>query len=203
MIINAFFVICACVFGYHYERNGNPANFGEFVSRTLWSLIFALSYTSLAAAGVNVYLAAALFVLQFAATAIVPHAWVQNMGNWGTVQRKWPGFFLPANWPATWVPGSFDATLHDFLGMLSVGFIRGAVVFGLPLLASIWYHSPITWAAWVAAWWCTALGQPLAYLLGRHVNSSLWGNAPNSAEWGEFLVGVSWALSLIIAVFLP
>lgn len=177
--LSFLFVLAMLVFSYRWLRNGIPLKSGNFLSRLFWGLGFALSYILMSLPDTNVWVAVLYVPLQFLAM-LVPHAWVQNMGLWPSIQKRWPGFFLPTSWPQVWVPGSVTATLHDFLGMAGVGLFRGLIVF----LPTALVGASLTYI--VAAVAITMLGQPMAYLIGRFVKPL----------GGEFFVGVAWALTI-------
>jgi hypothetical protein len=200
MLVIALLVTALFVFAYHYERNGNPLSWGEAFSRLFWGASFALGYIAFSGTSTNYFVALQLGLMQYVAM-LVPHAWVQNMGRWSVIQKKWPGFFLPSDWPSPWVPGSFKATLHDFLGMAGVGFFRGLVVFGVMALAAWWFGAPVTLVGCLLAWVITTLWQPTSYLVGFYVPWTMWDNPAKSATWGEFGVGIGWAAALFAAVF--
>lgn len=199
MLVIALLVLALFVFAYHYERNGNPLSWGDAFSRLFWGGAFALGYIALSGSNTNYYLALELGFAQYAAM-LVPHAWVQNMGRWATIQKKWPGFFLPGNWPSPWNPGSPKATLHDFLGMMGVGFFRGLIVFGTMSVFAWWFDAPVSLLGCLLAFVITTLWQPISYFAGYYVPWTMWDNTPRSSQWGEFGIGIGWALALFSAV---
>ena len=46
------------------------------------------------------------------------------------------------------------------------------------------------------------LWQPLSYYIGWYVPFTLFGNPARSANWGEFGIGIGWALALAGLVWL-
>lgn len=187
-------VTALLVFSYHYERNGNPWNFGELVSRLIWGASLATAYIALSLPSTDFGIAICFLPLGYLGL-LVPHAWVQNMGTWPKAQKRWPGLLLPTLTDAQWAALSpFRRTMYDFFGMSSVGRIRGLLTF-IPL-TFLGMKLPVA----VAAGLLQGAAQPLSYLIGRFTPFTLFGNAPNSAEWGEFYVGIGWAASLYLAV---
>lgn len=188
-------VVALFVFAYHYERNGDPLSLGTVFSRFFWGLSFSIGYTALDIPNFSLWIAL-LFVVTGYINLLIPHAWAQNMGRWATPQRRWPGFYLPLLTNDAWtVLKPWKRAAYDALGMLGVGFFRGLVVFVPPVAFGA--HM----GAALLAILLTAIGQPICYLIGNHVPLSIWGNVKNSATWGEFLIGISWALSLYVAFF--
>lgn len=193
-------VIALFVFAYHYQRNGNPLSIGEFFSRCFWSGSFAVGYVSLAGLHANLWLALLYGLLAFIAN-MVPHAFAQQMGRetapWSllALSKRWPAAWLPSVTQAVWDGYSLAKKIRrDCYAMLSVGVVRGAAVF-LPGVYLGEHLLPAVVAAVV-----TAVMQPLAYLLGYITPFSMWGNSPRSSEWGEFYIGIGWALALYMAL---
>jgi hypothetical protein len=193
-------VIALFVFAYHYERNGNPLSFGEFFSRAFWAGSFSLGYVALAGASTNIFLAALYGALTFAAI-LVPSSFAEQMGReaapWSLspLSKRWPAFWMPSYTQAQW--STFTGakkTRIDFYGILSAGVLRGSVVF----LPSIALGAPVFQSVIAAA--AVALWQPFAYLAGRFTPFRMWDNSPYSTEWGEFYIGIGWALALWFAV---
>ena len=103
-----------------------------------------------------------------------------------TIPKWWPGA------PFYWVK---NFTVQDFLGMMCVGALRGAIVF-LPVM----YLGGSEVGA-IAAAIITALWQPLAYLIGtRLIPFNVWTNTGYSSTWGEFLVPVGWVGALLVSI---
>lgn len=189
-------VIALFVFAYHYERNGNPFSFGEFFSRAFWAGSFSLGYVALAGVHTNIFLAALYGALSFVAI-MVPTSYAQQMGRetapWSLspFKKRWPAFWLPSITQAQWDAYS-DAkkTRRDFYAVMSSGLFRGAVTFlpafflGAPLFQSLIAVGAVT------------LWQPFSYLAGRFTPFTMWGNSPHSTEWGEFYIGIGWAIAL-------
>jgi hypothetical protein len=194
MIILILCVIALFVFAYHYERNGNPANWGDFVCRLIWAGAFGVGYISLALAATKWFILLWMIVSAFA-EILIPHAFAQRMGN-----RADSWTMLPVSkwWPVYWMKPFLpylSNTLQDFIGMGFVGLLRGSIVFGLPVCLG-WF-----WFGAALAIGITALWQPLSYLVGRFTPWSLWGNAPDSSQWGEFFVPIGWAFALAVALW--
>lgn len=188
LCITAFFV-----FMYHYERNGNPWPIGDTFERLLWALVFALGCPILGwvhGAPPIPSIAAMFFVTQFIAM-LIPHAFAQNAGfrviTWA--QQPWTKW-----WPgaAFYYVKNFFA--QDFLGMMCVGALRGAIVF-LPTIAL--GASPV---GAIAAAVTTMLWQPCAYWLGYRTPWTMWTNTANSSRWGEFFVPIGWAVALAVSI---
>lgn len=199
-VIQFILTLALFVFAYHYERNGDPWKVGDFLSRIFWGVAFAIGYIALMGTE-STLLAASLYGLMATVEIFVPHAWVQNMGNWPTPQKRWPGFYLKAI--TTWTPNSEAATLHDFLGMMGVGFFRGFIVFAIPLIISLFFPVlSVSVLGALSGWLTTTFGQPTAYLVGRYTPFKKWGNEPYTASWGEFFTGCAWAVALLAAVTL-
>lgn len=202
------------IFIYHYIRNGFllPSFVGTLGSRLIWAAAFVAAYLLTTLKGATTPVAAGLFVLQFLAQMLIPHGFAMNMGKNGepwsamppikvltlfgkdvTVPKYWPAWFFPQYTQEEWsaLP-MWKRTLLDFGGMAVVGAIRGAVVF-LPCIAL--GLSPLAALLGVAI---TAAWQPISYLVGHHIPFGILDNTPNSAEWGEFLIGAGWAISLLV-----
>ena len=113
------------------------------------------------------------------------------MGTWATVQKRWPGFFLPTITQERWeavLP--LKKVLYDFCGMAGVGFFRGLIVYG----PTVFIGASLSGVLY--AIFANTLAQPVAYLAGRFMPFAIWNNTPKSAEWGEFLIGLGWLASL-------
>lgn len=193
-IVAALCVTALFVFLYHYERNGNPWAIGDTFERLIWAFVFAMGCPILGfvhASPAILGIAAWLFVGQFIAI-LIPHAFAQQAGHrttpWtqmGTWTKWWPG--------APFVELT-DYPLQDFLGMMCVGALRGAIVF----LPTILLGAPVAGAllaALMTAWW-----QPMAYWVGYKVPWSIWTNTANSSTWGEFFVPIGWAVALVVSI---
>ncbi len=192
-----FLVVCAFfVFAYHYERNGNPVNLGDFLSRAVWAFVFSAGYIILALTNTQSFVLAYLLFAAFVAI-LIPHGFAQRMGNrdntWqeatGSWQKYWPGYWV------VWIK-NLSNLQQDFLGMLSVGILRGFVVFAPTLFLGTSFIGVL------AAIVTTSLGQTFSYYVGWKFPLSIWGNTAKSSEWGEFFVGVIWAISLSLFVWL-
>jgi len=196
-------------FFYHYERNGNPLNLGQFASRCFWSSSFAFCAFLLRH---NPIIASICFVTAYL-EILIPHAFAQNMG---TLDRPWTigpkGQALGAWkwWPGGWLPfpetqkewnscPGFFKTLLDFLGMMTTGLIRGLIVFAPLYALNCYFGIGIDLVHMMRAVAVTMFGQPMDYLIGRFFPLSLFGNQRDSAAWGEFFVGPSWSASLFAA----
>lgn len=197
-------VIALLVFSYHYERNGNPWNFGETVSRILWACALAASY-ALLTMPIIYWRAPAMIPFAFL-EILIPHAFAQRMGSriddWKTLQPISLGTIfghaltVPKWWPAYWMKGFMDKLTfiqQDIIGMASTGCLRGILVFLplIPLGLSIY--------AALAAAILQGITQPVSYLIGRCTPFAAFGNPPKSVEWGEFYIGIGWAVSLYVA----
>ena len=192
------FVTALLVFSYHYERNGNPWNLGDFGCRCLWVLSVVIGYTALHYDNIH-----PLAVIWMGASAflqlMVPHAFAQNMGNRTQTWEQMPritlvgSITLPKWWPGALFIWVKNFAIQDFLGMASVGFWRGLVVFGPPMALGF---SAVYCAAAIAI---TTIWQPVSYWVGYRIPYSIWTNAANSSTWGEFGIGIGWSIALLIS----
>jgi hypothetical protein len=197
-------VVALFVFMYHYERNGDPFNTGDFWARVLWGLSFALGVYALSWPVTNFWALGWYVVGQFIAM-LIPHAFAMNAGKrtqaWIDMPRlQFIGTItLPKYWPAFWLKPFLpylSNTQQDLIGMATVGLLRGLIVFmppvalGAPLVPSL------------AGWLFTMAWQPLAYLAGRFTPMAWFLNTPYSAMWGEFYTPIGWAFSVGLAVWL-
>lgn len=195
-------VIAGFVFSYHYERNGNPENWGDFFCRLFWAGSFALGYATLSNVNLDFRLIAWYLIGAFL-ELLVPSAFAQNMGRWAVpwslqgLKKYWPGAWLPQYTQEQWTALSQSRkTCLDFLGMLSAGILRGAVVF----LPGIFLGAPFFGSVLAAA--AIALWHPVAYFVGFYIPFNIFGNVKNSAAWGEFLIGIGWAFALAASITL-
>jgi hypothetical protein len=187
-----FLIVALFVFAYHYERNGNPWNFGDFVSRLAWSAAFGTGYVCLTFPQTNWFLGLWFIVGAFL-EILIPHAFAQRMGHrtdsWTTLPvSKW--------WPAYWFKpflATTSALEQDFLGMSMVGFIRGFIVFFPPYL--IGFTSNCVLPICIVLLW-----QPVSYVVGYQTPWTLWTNTAKSSTWGEFYIGIGWALALAVSL---
>ena len=197
-------VVALYVFTYHYERNGDPVNLGDFGARMFWGAMFTVGYGALAWQATNFFALGWYVVGQFVAM-LIPHAFAMNAGKrtqaWVDMPqiRLWGTTYAPKYWPAFWLKPFLpylSNTQQDLIGMAAVGLLRGLIVFmppvelGAPLVPSL------------AGWLFTMAWQPLAYLAGRFTTVSWFYNTPNSAIWGEFYIPIGWAFSVGLAVWL-
>jgi len=194
--------VAVLIFGYHYLRNGWPFNekrktIGNFVARLMWCGTFVVAYILLSLPNTRLDVAVAYFFLSFAAI-LIPHAIAQDMGRYEknsipTFQNRWISFFIKVSqerwqgWPL------WKRTAIDMLQMLVIGAARGLCVFIPPTLLGASITGAAAAVAIVACW------QPLAYAIGHYIPFKGLNNAPNSSEWGEFLIGAGWALALVVA----
>lgn len=179
------------VFAYHYERNGDPANIGDFLSRTIWSFAVMVAYTMDALDDFNAYVAGWMIFGSFIAI-VIPHAFAQRMGN---RTDAWTDLFWTKWWPAYWLKpllNTLSPIDQDFIGMASVGLLRGAAVF----LPTVFFGYSAFLA--ITAMLLTAAWQPWSYYVGYKIPWNLWTNAANSSQWGEFGIGIGWAIALQI-----
>lgn len=95
------------------------------------------------------------------------------MGRGAAPQKKWPSFWLPTLTQEEWSASNFLRTTYDFLGMASVAFLRGALVFAPILLVAYLQGGALPIGGVVRATGVLTIGQPLAYLLGWYVPFSL------------------------------
>lgn len=177
----------------------------DLVCRLVWAIfglslpfMFLMILKEVPGDGADLYYSLALLPLAFVAM-FVPHAAYQNMGRWGTPQKTWPAFFLPTLTQVQWTAMPLAArTVHDFLGMMGVGFFRGLFVFGA--YTAIWAFFPHD--ALPICWKSLALftvAQPSAYLIGRFTPFTITDSLPAySSEWGEFFSGAAWVLALVL-----
>lgn len=195
------FVLVLLVFGYHYERNGDPIPLGDFLSRIFWGISFSIGYLACSLDRTNPWMAAFFVFSQFIAM-LIPHAFAMNMGKrtqlWidMTAIKVFGNFTLPKWWPAYWLkPFLTDLNFfeQDFIGMQTVGLLRGLVVFGLPIALG-W----IGLTAGLIAVVINMLWQPLSYTLGNMIPLNIWTNKAYSSTWGEFLIAFGWAFSIYI-----
>lgn len=207
--LSLLIVTAAFVFAYHYERNGIPWKVGDLVSRLIWAITFGLGYILLSVQNIDfrllgVYIAGAFVEI------LIPHAFAQNMGRFGRPwtlgagnvalpwSKYWPGSWLPHDYSLTeWqaLSGTFKFWL-DFLGMTSTAILRGIVVF----FPAVYFG--VSWTQALVAAGITALWQPLSYAIGWHVPLNWFGNTKDDATWGEFFVGIGWAIALAVTVIL-
>ncbi len=190
LLVVAFFT-----FMYHYERNGNPLAIGDTFERIGWALSFSLGYGILFQHAMNIWVAVSYFVGSLLAI-YVPHGFAQNAGHRAQTWKEMPDIVVigsitaPKWWPGflfLWVK---NFAVQDFLGMASVGLIRGALVFLPPIAigASVWGA--------VIATIITMLWQPISYWAGYKVPFTVWTNTAYSSTWGEFFVPIGWAIAL-------
>lgn len=202
MTILFLLVIALFIFTYHYERNGNPWGVGDTMCRIIWAASVVVGYLFLSIADIN--WAAAAWILPGSFMAIlVPHGFCMNMGRWAVpwsvlpLSKKWPGLWLPSYTQEEYsaLPQSKKTRL-DILGMLSVGAIRGVLVFS-PLMCVRQSLVSVLGAALVVS-----LSQPAGYYLSWFMPVSGLNCHAHSAEWGEVFVAIGWAVSLVVLVCL-
>ena len=136
------------------------------------------------------WLLAGLFAVLSFIAILIPHAFAQRMGkrtdSWETLPwSKW--------WPVFWMKPVLRYLTNldqDFIGMSVVGLLRGLIVFIPPYLLG-WTHSS------VVSVMLTMLWQPMSYVVGWHTPWTLWTNPARSAQWGEFYIGIGWAIALV------
>ena len=199
-------VVALYVFSYHYERNGNPINGGDFLSRIFWSIGFTLGYFLLGGWKLDLLLAVWMFLGGFL-EILIPHGFAQNMGKRTQTWDEMPSIplftvfgkalTLPKWWPALWMApfkNKLSFTWQDLLGMGTVGFMRGAIVFA-PCVALGLGLLPVIAAILITAFW-----QPFAYWVGNRTPFNIWTNTANSSTWGEFYIGIGWALAVLVVV---
>lgn len=189
------------IFAYHYVRNGKPWDLGPIFGDIVWAAFFSLGSIVFLLPDFLPSIFLLLFVGAFLATEI-PHGFAQNAGfrtiKWDNMNPipfigkitllKW--------WPAFWMSGFKDKlsfAVQDALGMASVGFIRGILVFMFVLR--------IHFFGALIAILTTTVWQPFAYWLGQKIPFATLGNTAHSTEWGEFLIGPGWALALAAALW--
>ena len=184
--------IAMLVFNYHYLRNGDPfITKSNFITRLLWALgcSAAVLLLELSNFTLETWLASIMVFFTSFAAIHVPHANVQNMGRWGVPQNKWPSFFFGNYTQEQWAAMTRQKKeFSDALKMGMVGLVRGVIVF-VPLL----FAYPVLNVA--AAILITAVWQPLSYFVGWRTPWAVFKNQPYSAEWGEFYIGIGWALA--------
>jgi hypothetical protein len=203
-------IIALFVFMYHYERNGNPWNSGDFIARILWGLTFGAGYGVLSFHSFHLGLYIWLCVAGFL-ELLIPHGFAMNMGRWAQpwslmpaikvltwkgkdimVPKCWPAIFLPqfdqAGWDA--LP-MWKRTALDFGGMGLVGLYRGILGFVPAVLFGLSWHGAALGVL------VTMLGQPISYFVGKYTPWTIWTNAAYSSQWGEFYVPIAWALALL------
>lgn len=201
-------VLALLVFAYHYERNGNPLPEGDFLERLFWALSFSIGFLAINAEQHNFYLSAVLFVTQFIAM-LIPHAFAQNMGHriqaWEQMPRikLWGSITIPKWWPAYWMKLFIDDLSYfeqDFLGMGTVGLLRGLLVFGIPFVLGLYFpiFFGINYLIFVICVAISTIWQPIAYTLGPLVPFSIWTNQANTPAWGEFLIPFGWWFCLLV-----
>lgn len=195
-------LIAVLIAGVAYRiRGGGWATLdgNDYPARLIWGAGSCVAYMFITGADVQLLFALALIPLALA-EMIVPHAFCQNMGTWPSPQKRWPAFFLPSLTITQWTAMPMWArTLYDFTAMMSVAFIRGAMVFaaylGISYIRSLFYtHEALGWP--LPMWVAITFLQPLGYLLGRFwpftVTPSL---TKYSSQWGEFFNGAAWAIA--------
>lgn len=182
------------IFAYHYLRNGwffgRPWFQGHFKSRLAWSLSFAVAYllTAGLASSLSIFV---YFVIMSYAAILVPHGYAMDMGRWSTFESKWPSFFIKVSQEKWEVMSPLRREAIDALQLACVGLVRGVLVF-LPLALKV------STTSLVSAVSVVAIGHPVAYWIGWRVPLKALNNEKNSAEWGEFLLAISWAVALFV-----
>ena len=205
MIYTFTFVTALFVWVYHYLRNGNnPFNvqYGDVAARLMWSGAFALGYLVLSGNTYHGY-TTLWFIVAAYVQLLIPHAFCMNMGRW---EVPWSAQPFIRYWPGAWLPQYSQTDWHnlepskrtrlDFLGMLSVGLLRGVIVFAPTLFLG---HTGVSV---LFATVLTTLLMPFSYLLGLFIPWQLLDNPPRSVAWGEFSVGIVWAVALAALVCL-
>lgn len=198
-------VACLLVFAYHYERNGSPWDLGDTACRLTWAIAFSTSYMMLVFLHINWWLVAWFMFAGFI-EILVPHAFAQRMGNrtdsWETLTPITVGTFfgktitIPKWWPALWFEPFLPMSTpleQDFIGMTSTGLVRGLIVFLPPYCFGVTHSVAIPVCL-------TMLWQPISYAVGWITPLTLWTNPARSSQWGEFYIGIGWALALAGAV---
>ena len=184
------------IFMYHWERNGNPLNLGDFGSRCLWSASMVVGYIVLSLSAGNTALIYGVFLLGLGfAEILIPHGFAMNMGRrtgpysvcTGAWYKYWPAL------PFLWIK---NYTVQDVVGMASTGLLRGLAVF----LPALFFGYSLLGV--MAATILTSLWQAGAYYVGWYIPFSLPTTPARTATWGEFLVGAGWALALAVLVCL-
>lgn len=201
-------VTAMLVFMFHYERNGTPWSLpGTFISRVLWATSFSIGYAILGGMSYGFYVFISLFVSCFV-MSFIPHGFAMNMGNRAVTWDNMPpikvmtlfgkDIFVPKWWPALWMKHFKDKLSffwQDALGMLSVGLLSSLVLFvplfflGMPALNVLF------------ATMTMLISYPLCYGIGQKVPLSIFGNTPHSAMWGEFLLSIAFACSLVVLLW--
>ena len=184
------FVIALFVFMYHYERNGDPLAIGDAGQRILWGICFGASAALMSFPNMH-WLAIGWLAVGALIEIFIPHAFAQNMGDrtitWqqmGTWTKYWPGLWLEP------FLSKMGYTTQDFLGMLTVGLLRGITVFVPTLFLGLSIVGVLFATALATIW------QPLSYWVGYRTPFTLWTNTANSSTWGELYIGIGWALAL-------
>jgi hypothetical protein len=190
LLVSSLFVLA-----YHYERNGNPYALGNTIERTLWATSFGLGAAVMPAP--TFHWGVILWLIVGALIEIsIPHAFAQNMGRWNAswesqgLAKYWPGYFVSLIVPDT------NRTLRDILGMGCTGLLRGVIVF----VPTLFLHCSIVGV--LSATVLTMMMQPLCYWVGWYTPVTLWSNAAKSSQWGEFYIGIGWAIALAMLLWL-
>ena len=192
------FIIALFVFAYHYERNGDPLTIGNTLERLFWAVCFGLGAALLSSPHFHYY-ALGWLTVGALLEIYIPHGFAQNMGDrtqtWDAMPRitVFGSVTLPKWWPAIWMAPFKDKlgfTTQDFLGMGTVGLIRGLIVFAPTLFLGCSLVGVLFATALATIW------QPLSYWVGYRTPFTLWTNTANSSTWGEFYVPIGWALAL-------
>ena len=173
-------------------RGGGWFTFGSNVPcRILWSFSLALAALS---RGASLYEGLALVPLAYA-SMYIPHACYQNMGRWATPQKSWPAFFLPTYNQTEWTSLSlFKKTLNDFIGMGTVGFLRGLLI-SAPFAVFGHLFSAIALLTIIT------IGNPIAYLLGFYIPVTITSSLVKfSATYGELLTGMAYGVAICLAI---
>lgn len=183
-------VVSMLVFTYHYERNGDPWAWGQLASRLIWALSMSVAYTAVFFPSVSLVACVLMFGTGYAGL-MVPHAFAQRAGRRTDLWTDLPNSkWWPAFWMRPFLP-SLSFASQDFIGMMSTGMLRGLIVFapmvvlGYPLINAL------------VGIFITAFWQPISYAVGYWIPFGLPHTTPNSSEWGEFLVGIGWAVALV------
>ena len=200
---------------YRFRGGGFISTGSDSLVRTVWGCSLALCFIFLHG-GVSdlahIIYAISIIPLAFVSLAFIPHGFCMNQGSG---PHPWPlqGKGFAGYWPAAWLPNDFTQAEYDampyavkavldFFGMVSVGIVRGFIVFA-------------PWAAWclhtgdhqgviaaAVAIGVKGLGSGLAYLIGDHfplnLCSSLSAHAPDNdnTDWGEFFEGMAWTVAV-------
>jgi hypothetical protein len=160
----------------------------------LWCSAFIIGHVVFAFSDCDAGEVIVLFVAQFVAI-LIPHGFAMRMGNRA---EEWTNLDLRRYWPGAWVlkVGIKDHLLQDFLGMMSVGLLRGAAVY-LPMLFFNYTEISLILAAVLAGFL-----QPLFYFIGSKIPVASLGNHKQSTEWGEFLIGLQWAICEAVLIWM-